>query len=265
MAIIQVRPIEKEEWHGNSGLNSFTAPKVIQALVSLDTGKYATGLSQEDRTRLEKATGFDLSDNYTPGTPHPFWSSPAAKVVLENGTNIFKTENPLDEIKVSILKASDMVANSQTEYNEGHFPNAIFIIFDEEEEVEVKASKLAIKNKVIVELQKLSKDRKIEIVQILLGLSVRKQSEDYIDLKIDECIEKKGAEVVLDLINRDKTRTAVHSMIIEALYKSVLRKEGSRIYYMDDELGFDMESAIDYLSDKKNQALKVQILEKITD
>ena len=84
-------------------------------------------------------------------------------------------------------------------------------------------------------------------------------------MKIDECIEKKGAEIVLDLINRDKTRTAVHSMIIEALYKSVLRKEGSRIYYMDDELGFDMESAIDYLSDKKNQALKVQILEKITD
>ena len=32
---------------------------------------------------------------------------------------------------------------------------------------------------------------------------------------------------------------------------------------MDDQIGFDIESAIDYLADKKNQALKAQIIEKL--
>ena len=32
---------------------------------------------------------------------------------------------------------------------------------------------------------------------------------------------------------------------------------------MDDQLGFDLESAIDNLEDKKNQALKAQIIEKL--
>ncbi len=32
---------------------------------------------------------------------------------------------------------------------------------------------------------------------------------------------------------------------------------------VNNHLGFDVESAIDYLADKKNQALKAQIIEKL--
>ena len=263
MALVEVKLIEKERWHGYKGKDSFTRPITIEALISIQTGQFATGLSQEDRERLEKLTGYNLSPDYMVGKPHEFWNSPAAQIKLESKTNIFDTRKPLDEIKVSILKASDLVANSQKELEEGKYPSAIFVIFDEAEEVQAKASKLAMKNKVVLESAKLSFERKAEIVQILKGISVKSQSQDYVDLKLDEAIDEFGSDRVLNLIKRDKTRTSLHSLVLEAIYKNVLRKDGTAIYYMDDQIGFDVESAVDYFTDSKNQTLKAQILEKI--
>jgi hypothetical protein len=265
MAIVEVRPIEKERWHNKKGKDSFKRPVTIEALIDVNTGQFATGLSTEDRERLEKATGQNLSPDYMVGKPHEFWNSPAAAIKLEYKTNIFDTKKAFDEIKVKVLKASDLVANSMKEYEEGKFPNAIFVIFDETEEVERKASKAAIKRKVVIESSKLTKSRKAEIVQILSGVSVKNQTEDYIDLKLDEEIEDKGPDKVLAIIQRDKARTSLHALVLEAIQKNVLRKEGTAVYYMDDQVGFDLESAIDYFADSKNQALKAQILEKINE
>jgi hypothetical protein len=263
--IVEVRPIEREKWHKKIGKDSFKRPVTVEALVSIHTGQYSTGLSKEDRTRLEEATGFNLSPDYVQGKAHEFWNSTAAQIKLEHKTNIFKVDRPLDEIKVKVLKASDLVANSQKEWEEGKFPHALFVIFDEEEDMELRASKGALKRKVIIESSKLTASRKAEIVQILSGVSVRKQTPEWIDLKLDEEIEQKGAERVLVVMERDKKRTSLHAMALEALQKNVLRKEGSAIYYMDDQIGFDLEATLDYFADKKNQPLKAQILEKIND
>lgn len=263
MSLIEVRPIEKERWHGLKGRDAITRPVTIEALVNGTTGKLATGLTEEDRIRLEKETGYDLSPDYNALKPHPFWSSPAAFVKLEHKTNIIDTSSPLGEIRAKILKASDLVANSQKEYDEGKFPLAQFVIFDEREEVELKASKAAVKRKVIIEADKLSTTRKAELIQVLLGISVRNQSNDFIDLKLDEAIDKEGPQKVLDFIKRDKARTSLHATVLEAIHKNVLRKDGTAVYYMDDQLGFDIESAIDYLQDTKNQALKAQVIEKL--
>ena len=263
MALVEVKPIEKERWHGKKGKEAFTRPMTLEALVSLNTNQFATGLTQEDRERLQKATGFDLSPDYMQGKPHPFWNSTAALIKLENKTNVFNTDRPLDEIKVKVMKAHDLVANSMKEYQEGKYPLAKFVIFDEIEEVEIKASKAAIKRKVIIESDKLTADRKAEIIQILLDTSSRNQSNNWLDMKLEEAIDTKGAQVVLDLINRDKKRTMIHALVLEAIHKSVLRKEGSAVNYMDDQIGFDIESAVDYLIDTKNQALKAQIIERL--
>jgi len=262
MAIVEVRPIEKVRWHKKTGKEAFARPVTIEAPVSLRTGKLATGLSDEDRVRLE-AHGYDLSPDYTKGKPHPFYHLGEGRVKLNHGNNIFDTSIPVNEIKVKMLKANDLVANSMKEYEEGKYPEALFVIFDEQEEVEIKASKAAMKRKVVIESTKLTKARKAELVQILEGISVRNQSEDYVDLKLDEAIDKHGAEKVLNLMNRDKGRTAVHAMVLEGIHKGVLRKDGTAIYYMDDQLGYDIESAVDYFSDPKNQSMKAQILEKI--
>lgn len=263
MTRVEVRPIERERWHGYKGKDAFTRPITIEALVSITTGQFATGLSVEDEERLQKLVKYDLSASYMVGTPHPFWNTSAAQIKLSYKTNIFNIDNPLDEIKVKLMKASDLVANSQKEFEDGLFPEALFVIFDEQEELEIKASKAAVRRKVIIESSKLTTTRKAEIVQILSGVSVRNQSDEFVSLKLDDVIEEKGADKVLTLIKRDKSRTALHSLVLEAIYKNVLRKDGSSVYYMDDQLGYDVESAVDYFADPKNQTLKAQILEQL--
>jgi hypothetical protein len=263
MAKVEVRPLERERWHGKKGKENFTRPLTIEALVSIKTGLFATGLTDEDRERLEKITGYNLSPEYKHDKSHEFWSTPAGQVKLDYKTNVFDMDKPIDEIKVKLMKASDLVANSQKEYEEGKFPQALFVIYDEHEELEIKASKAAIKREVVIEGAKLSKARKAEIVQVLLGTSVRSQSDDFISLKLDQAVEEKGAELVLRMIKRDKKDTSLHALILEAIYKGVLRKDGTSIYYMDDQIGFDMESSIAYFKDKNNQTLKAQIMEKL--
>lgn len=263
MAIVEVKPIEKERWHGKKEKDAFARPITIEALISIATGQFATGLNDEDRERLQKKTSYNLSPDYQVGNPHEFWNSPAAQVKLAHKTNIFDTNKPLDEIKLFILKESDLVANSQKELDDGLCPEAIFVIFNEQEEIEIKASAAAIKRNVIIESAKLSTSRKSELVQILLNISVRNQSNDYIDLKLDEAIDQVGPNKVLTLIKRDKKRTALHAIVLEALYKNILRKEGTGVYYMDDQLGFDIESTLDYFESTQNQAMKAQILEKL--
>ena len=261
MALVEVRPIEKEKWHGKKGKDSFARPVVVEALVNVKTGLYDTGLTEEDRKRLSDATGLDLSNTYIKGQVHPFWGS-TGQVKLPNQTKIFDLSKPLDEIAVKMLKASELVANSLKDYEDGKYPFATHVIFDEREEVEMKASKVALRNQAIIESAKLPTAKKVEIIQILTNKGMRKQSDLYIEVEMDKLVESNPAKV-LELIKADKTETAIHAMILEGIEKNVLRKEGTSIYYMDDQLGYDIFSAINYFKDPSNQKLKAEILDKL--
>lgn len=261
MALVEVRPIEKKKWHGKTGKDSFARPVVVEALINVRTNTYDTGLTEEDKERLQKLTGFDLSNTYVKGVPHPFWSS-QGQVKLPNGTKIFDTNKPLDEIAIKMLKASELVANSLKEYEEGKFPFATHVIFDEREEVQIKASKISIKKEAIIESSKLSRVKKVELIRIIANKSVRNQSDEWVEVELDKILEAQP-EKVLNMIKADKAETTIHAMILEGLEKNVLRKEGTSIYYFDDQLGYDIQSTINYFKDPSNQKLKAEIIEKL--
>ena len=102
---------------------------------------YCTGLTPEEEKTYGDKLKADLSKQFSIDTPHPFWDSKMAETKLENRTQFFDTSNPLDFIKIKYIKQSKYVANSAKEYEEGLFPEATHIIFDESEEVDVKATK----------------------------------------------------------------------------------------------------------------------------
>lgn len=266
MAInVEVRPIEVKKWHDKKGAESFTRPKKIQALVDPSTMKYATGLSKKDIEDLKKkGVTYDLTDTYNSSEPHPFWDSNMAVVKLENSTMFFNVENPLDFIKIRVMKASKYVANSLAEYEEGLFPEATHVIFDEVEQAQVLASKVEIKNTAIIEASKLTLDRKIELILILGGKNMKNQSSDFVAVELDKIINK-DAEEFLRILKMDKKQTASHALVLEALQKSVLRKEGQRIFHMDSPLGIDEIEVAEYLSKEENQDIKLLILSKVNN
>ena len=261
---VEVRPIEHKRWHNKTGQESFTRPKKIQALVDGNTMKYATGLTNEDIKKLVKeGISHDLSDHYN-GEPHPFWDSNMAVIKLENNTMFFDLANSIEFIKVKIMKASKYVANSMAEYEAGVWPEATHVIYDEAEQASVLASKVEEKNTAIIEASKLSLERKVQLILVLGGKNMKNQSADFVAVELDKIIQKDPREF-LRYLNLDKKQLASHALVLEALQKSVLRKEGQRIFHMDSPLGIDEIEVAEYLSKEENQDIKMMILSKINN
>jgi len=282
---IEVRPIERKKWHNKTGKESYTRPKKLQALVDSKTRQYATGLDntkriykkdpktnkeldekdwmteQEYYSELLKA---DLSPQFNEDEPHLFWDSNTAIIKLENYTMFFDESVPLQYIKIKMLKASRFVANSMKDYEEGLYPEATHVITDEKEEIEVKATKVAIKKKATIQSANLSRSKKIQIILILDGKNLKDKSDDFIEVALDKLIQKKAEEVIKH-IEQDAEDLSLHSLILEALQKSVLRKQGHKILFHDSIIGGDVYDVIDYLKDPENQDLKLRIMSSVNN
>ncbi len=262
--LVEVKPIESKKWHGKEGQESFTRPKKLQALVNADTMRYATGLTDKDIKKLKEDFKFDqdLSPHFNPDEAHSFWDSPSATIKLENNTMFFNDAQPLDFIKIRIMKASKYVANSMKEYDEGVYPEATHVIHDEAEEAELQASKVSLSNQAVIEASKLSKDRKVELILILGGKNLKGQSDNFVTVAMDKII-KQQPEELLRHIQLDSKQLANHAVILEALQKNVLKKEGHKIFYHDSLLGSDIYDVIEYLEDDENQDLRLRIMKAI--
>lgn len=260
--LIEVRPIEVKKWHGKEGQESFTRPKKLQALVNAETMQYATGLTPEEAETLGKELKQDLSPHYNSEVPHVFWDSPMATIKLENATMFFNNKIPLDLVKIKIMKASKFIANSMKELDDGLCPEATHVIHDEAEEAEISASKVALKNQAVIEVSKLSKDRKIELVMILDEKNLKGQSDNFVTVAIDKCVKDDPAELIRH-INMDSKDLTNQAIVIEALQKSVLKRDGHKILYHDSLLGMDIQDVVIYLSNDENQDLRLRLMKAI--
>jgi len=256
---IEVRPLEIKRWHNKKGKESFKNPIKIQALVDPYKMTYSTGLSSSDIDKLKnKGFNYDLTNNYMKGELHPFWDSSMGVVKLENHSMFFDTENPVDFIKVKIMKASEQVANSKQEWENGIFPDATHVIYDENAGVEVKATKIAAKKKVIIESANLSKERKAQIVVILSGKSCAGKSDNFVEVALDELTEKNPIEL-LRYVRMDSEDVSLQALVSECLLRSILIKKGHKIYYMDSNLGANVLDVVEYLKEPENQDLRLRL------
>lgn len=261
--LVEVKPIPRKTWHGKTGAESFTQPEVIEVLYNPQTGGYATGLTKEEAVKYAELTGFDLSDKFSASEPHPFWSTQAARIKLPNQTVIFNDEKPLDFVKIKNLKASKFVANSLKDYEDGKYPDALFIIHDESEEVSTKATKIQRKNKCIAIAAKLSLEEQVNIIQIISNKSLKGRSQDFISVALDSVIDENPAEFIR-LNKMDKAEVHIRATILEAIYRNILTKESGAIYYMGERLANDYEEAVSWFLDPQNAKMKVTILEKMS-
>ena len=261
--IVELRPIETKKWHGKEGKDAFTQDHSSQVLYNSKTGKLDTGLTEEESDKYGKLMGIDLSDIFNPNSPHPFWATKPAQLRFPNRTLVLDITKPLEFIKVKNYKASPFVANSEKEYQEGAWPQATHILYDESEHIEIEAHKLNKKKEAYKVFDKLNKEQKVSLVQIILDISVRKQSNEFVDVKISEIIEGEYLNDFLKFSKMDKNHLYIKGMVVEAIYKNILTKEGAGIFYMGDILGHSVDDVVDYFSNPQNQEIKAKILEKL--
>ena len=209
-----------------------------------------------------KETGYDLSNRFDPTTPHPFWSTKAGQIKLPNHTTFLDTEKPLEYVKIKNLKASKFVANSMKEWEEGLFPEATHVIFDEEDEMRLKATKVQLRNKAISLTMNMSNDEKADIAQILSSKNLNGRSANFIDVEINNLIEDDAATFI-KYVEMDKKEMNTRATVLRAIAKNVLTKEGTQILYMGNTIAMDYEEAVKWFMNPQNSKMKVAILEKL--
>lgn len=262
MSVVQIKPIDEKKWHGKKGSESFTQPKAIEALYDDETGGLATGLSVEEQVEYTKKIGTDLTPIFSPEIPHPFYGSKAGWLKLENHPMFLNTDKPIDYVKIALAKANKMVANSITEYNEGMWPEATHVIYDESEEVQAKATKIDMRRKCNSIDDKMSDEDRINLVQIINGKSLKGRSKNFITVEIEDIIQTKPAEF-LKYTSMGKDKVYIMASVKEAIHRNILTKEGGSVFYMGDMIGLDEIGAVEWFSDPQNQKMRLSIFDKL--
>ncbi len=265
--IVTIKPLDIEKWHGKKGADSFSQPKKYCPLYSDEIGGYDTNLNDDDLKRLSNLIpNRDLSNIYDPSKPHPFWGSSEVVVKLPNHAVTFDTSKPLDFIKVAYLKSPRFkyVANSVKDWEQGLYPEATHVIYDEEEEIEKKSKVYSNKSDAWTLVASLTMEEKRNIAQIVYNKPVRKASENTLMTIIGEAIES-DIERFLSYARMNKAELHLRALINEASFRGVIIKKNSNLYFMDELIGVNIDDAVKFLSDKQNQSIKATIIAKIEE
>lgn len=265
---IEIRqiPNKKNVREFSKELEYFSQTHTVCPSVDPVTMRYKTGLSEDDIKYLnERGFPYNIDDRYYHGVPHEFWENRLIKVELRN-TPIFlyPGRNLIDFIKWKYLLQSKYVYISESEIKEATKPEATHFIYNEEEEVSVKASKIAKKNELIKAVSSLSLDRKRQVVLLINNEDTSTKNESYLDVKLQEFIDSKELSKDLELIlSQSKEKLDVRSTIKSAIKKNVLRKTKKGYMYFDTSIGLTEDDVVKFLEDPENQEVFLTIKSKI--
>lgn len=243
-----VRIIKTNPW---SNITKF--PSCFDYLGSYWTrsGNLYTGLTVEDARRLEKAIGYpegELDPNSN------FWNIFTVKI----GRNdlILNTDNPYDELQYLFLKGHKRVANGLKNIT----PSTDYVMIDRDSEAEETNKLNKIKREAYRELDKMSIEDMRKCLR-LYGIKSDNMSNELVEAKITEQIEKSPRLFISKWV--DNPNKELNYIIEEAISKNIIRRNRTQYYFGTDLIGNGIDDAIAYLKDKKNNDIKMAILQEI--
>ena len=250
--LVFVKPIVKQKWHGLDavGRSKFKDTQdTLQVLYDPKLGKNATGLTEEDVTRLSTAIGSELNPS------SEFWNT--FRIKLKDETMIFDPRIPLQELQVKVLKASKFVANSEKELDEGKWPRAKYVIYDEAIELEKQANEVHEYAKAVDTFNGLSEEKKLDMLK-LYGKNTENASRDFVYTRLFELVEE-GPKEFLRLSSLKTEEIKVRALIFDLERMGIFRRKSTAYLYNDQQVGFDYDDTVANLLDPSKQELLVKL------
>jgi len=265
---IEIRPIPGRNGikQFSENLEYFSQAHIIAPFVNPVSLKYETGLNEEDKEYLEKQNcPYDLTDNYVRGVSHPFWESQLVKVELINSpVFLHPGKSIIDFIKWRYLLVNNYIYKSEEEMRSGSKPEATHFIYNESEEIALKATELDRRNSLIRKIGKLSLKRKRDIILIIENETTENKDDNYLTVKFNEVMKDKAKALQLEeLLNNSAEDVALSAEIKSAIHKNVLRKTKKGVFYFETNLGFTEEDVKEFLNKPDNQEILLNIKSKI--
>jgi hypothetical protein len=212
------------------------------------SGNMHTGLTTEDAERLEKAL------NLGPNTLAPYskyWVTFIVKIT--NKELILDTSRPWDELQYLFLRNHHRVANGLNDLK----PGTDYVMVNKDAEAQESNRLGKRKRDAIKEFDKLSLEEMRKCLR-LFGFKADTMSAELVEAKLFEQVESNPEKFFSKWVNNKTKNTEF--LIEAAIAKNIMRKNKNAYLYGTDIIGTSLDDAVTYLDDKKNQDLKMTIL-----
>jgi len=230
------------------------------------------------REDLEAKTGLDLSpksEYYSRRNDDNYNHLKAEFVKLRDGDNVYDLENPQQAITYAWLRVHPMIARSYQAWLNGEYlPSTQYFVNDEDIENTVVYKKKQLINKAIVEVDKMSLEKRKKIAR-LLGLPVTESSkEEFVYNLLDNFIKQsevgegryKGSDPV-SLFNKfsslESDSLEAKYLVNELIKHSILRYKRGKLYEGEVEVARSEDELVDRLLSPKHQEDFIAYQEKL--
>lgn len=214
----------------------------------LNNGSVYTGLNEEDRKRLEPLVHQDLKPS------SDYWKT--FFIRMTDKPLILDLSDPYDELKYLFLKGHKLVQSSL----DNKKATAKYVIINQEAEAKEVNKRSKVKRDAIKAFDKMSATDMKKALR-LYGYRAETISSEQIEAKLYDLVESDPDKFLYTWVDNKSRDTQF--MIEEAISKNILRKNKSAYMYGTEIIGNSIEDAIAFLDDKKNQDLKMVILNDI--
>lgn len=215
------------------------------------SGSMYTGLTPEDERRFEKLLGYP--EGHLAKTSD-FWKTYCVKI--GSRTLVLDDAFPTQEMMIKFLSGHKRVATSLDKMNAG---KDYLLINREAEAIEQnKINKL--RRDAIKAFDKLSIDEMRKALR-LFGINSDNMSNELIESTLFGMVDKNPKQFFTKWVDNKSKDTEF--LLEQAIAKGIIRKDKTRYIYGTDQFADSLEDAIAYLDSKKNQDLKLSIMNQV--
>ena len=243
--VVELKIKKKNPWAGllkYKGCNDYIAPYWTRS------GMRYTGLTPEDEEYFEKALGYEKG---TLSRTSDFWINFCVKIGTR--TLILDDSIPRQAMIIKFLSGHKRVATSLDKFTAGKD----YLLINRQAEA-IEANKINKQRRdAIVEFGKLSLDQMRKCLR-LFGINGERMSNELIESTLFNLIDKQPKKFFDLWVNNKSKETQF--ILEQAVAKGVIRKEMTQYYYGTDMIADSLNEAIAYLDSKKNQDLRLAII-----
>lgn len=248
-----IRPIIKNKFSGQSYYNK-TITVIMGAQLS-QNGVYKTGLSVKDEAHYEEL--LNLPKGTLNKRNSDFWGD--LEVRLKNDKlTIFSVVTPLDEVKYKMLLEHDWIANS--EHDVPGNSTAKFYIYDPEAASKIEAAKMEFEFAAIEAFTGSTIEEKRGLLRVFGKRGVDTMSETMVKAELYKEVKRDPKEYLRLSTSKDTPTKALLEALLE---KDIVKKKGTYYYNGEDLLGSSTDEVVGYLTDMKNQSVKLALESKL--
>lgn len=243
--VVELKIKKKNPW---AGLIKYRSCYDYIAPYFTRSGSIYTGLTPEDEEYFEKALGYP--EGHLSKTSD-FWTTFCVKIGAR--TLLLDDSIPRQAMIIKFLTGHKRVATSLDKMDAGKD----YLLINREAEAIEQNKQNKLRREAVKEFDKLSLDQMRKCLR-LFGVRPDSMSNELVESTLFSLIDKSPKKFFDKWVDNKNKETEY--LIEEAIAKGVIRKDRTQYYYGSEMFADSLPEAVAYLDAKKNQDLKLSII-----